>query len=151
MAVSYELGLGRRLANAAMRLALRTGLAPSRFALLSVRGRRTGRTRSAPVLVLVRGADRVLVSPYGEREWVRNARHAGEVTLSRAGRSETVAVEELPPEEAAPILQQYIAEAPITRQYFPVSPDAPLSAFVRVAPRHPVFRLQARNANHSTD
>lgn len=74
---------------------------------------------------------------------MRNARTAGEVTLSRAGHDETLAVEELKAEDAAPVLKQYLHETPITHRFFDVPPDAPLADFVREAPRHPVFRLRA--------
>ncbi len=138
----YRLNLGRRIANAAMALALRMGVAPRRYRLLSVRGRRTGRTYSTPVIVLGRGGERFLVSPYGERSWVRNARAAGQVVLSRGGHDETVALEELPDADAAPILKQYVQETSITRPFFAVAPDAPIEDFIREAPRHPVFRLR---------
>jgi hypothetical protein len=81
------------------------------------------------------------VAPYGDVGWVRNARAAGQVTLSRGGRSETLPIRELPPAEAAPVLQRYVTRVPITRPYFDVRLDSPLAAFVQEAPRHPVFRL----------
>jgi hypothetical protein len=71
---------------------------------------------------------------------VRNAHAAGAVTLSRGRRSETVAMVELGPAEAAPVLKRYVTEAPITRPFFDATPDSPLEAFVAEAPRHPVFR-----------
>ena len=55
------------------------------------------------------------MAPYGEVAWVRNARAAGEVTLSRVRRSETVALVELGPEEAAPLLKQSVTAIAITR------------------------------------
>lgn len=141
MAQRYRLTPWRRLVNAAIRPLVLLGIAPRRYVLLTVRGRRSGQPHSTPVILLSRDGERFLVSPYGETAWVRNARAAGEVTVSRAGRSETVAVEELSAEEAAPILKQYLAETPITRPFFDVAPDVPLAEFVREAPRHPVFRL----------
>ena len=38
--------------------------------------------------------------PYGEVGWVRNARAAAEVEISRAARSETLRIEEVAPEQA---------------------------------------------------
>jgi deazaflavin-dependent oxidoreductase (nitroreductase family) len=141
MAAAYRLGLGRRLVNLLVRGALRAGIAPTRFALLTVPGRRSGTPRSTPVIVLRRGARRWLVAPYGERAWVRNARAAGRVTLSRGRRRVTVPVEEVGAEEAGPVLQAYLARTPITRPFFSVAPESPLADFVHEAPRHPVFRL----------
>ena len=134
----------RHLLNVAVRIGVRTGIAPKRFHLLMVRGRKSGRLRSTPIVVLTRGGKRWLVAPYGEREWVKNARAVGRVTLSRALHKETVLVEEVGALEAAPVLKQYLGETPITRPFFKVSSDAPLAEFVREAPQHPVFRLGPR-------
>ena len=142
MARIYRLGFARWLANAAVQLAVGIGLAPERYWLLTVRGRASGAPRSTPVIVHARGAERWLVSPYGERAWVRNARAAGRVRLSRGGRRETLAVEEVDAEAAAPILKEYLRETPITRPFFDVTPDSSLADFVREAARHPVFRLR---------
>jgi hypothetical protein len=50
-----------------------------------------------------------------------------------------VAIADRGPEEAAPVLTQYVTEIPITRPFFDAKPDAPLEAFVAEAHRHPVF------------
>jgi deazaflavin-dependent oxidoreductase (nitroreductase family) len=141
MADTYQLWEGRRLLNALVRVAVRLGVAPKRFYLLTVRGRKSGRLYSIPIIVLTRGGERWLIAPYGERAWVRNARAAGRVTLSRGRQRETLAVREVGPEDAAPILKQYLGQTPITRRFFDVTPQAPLADFAREAPRHPVFRL----------
>jgi deazaflavin-dependent oxidoreductase (nitroreductase family) len=141
MAATYRLSMGRRIVNALVRAALWAGIAPTRYALLTVPGRRSGRPLSTPVIVLRRGGERWLVAPYGERAWVRNARAAGQVTLSRGRRRLSVPIEEVGPEEAGPVLKNYLRQTPITRPFFEVTPDAPLAAFAREAPRHPVFRL----------
>jgi deazaflavin-dependent oxidoreductase (nitroreductase family) len=124
-----------------MRLLLRLGLAPRTMMLLTVPGRRSGRPRSTPVTLVEEGGQRWLVAPYGPVGWVRNARAAGQVELSRGGRSETVNVQELALEVAAPILKAYVERVPITRPYFDAAPDAPLAAFAAEAPRHPVFQI----------
>ena len=142
MVATYKLTLGKRLANAAMRAALRLGLAPSRYSLLSVRARSSGKVLSTPVIVLSRAEERFLVSPYGERAWVKNARAAGRIELSRGGRTQPFTIEELGAEDAAPVLQQYWQETPITRPYFAITDDADLAAFATEAARHPVFRLR---------
>ena len=88
------------------------------------------------------GGERWLIAPYGERQWVKNARAAGRVTLGRGLQQETLTVEEVGPLEAAPVLKQYLGETPITRSFFKVAADAPLADFVREARQHPVFRLR---------
>ena len=64
---------------------------------------------------------RWLVAPYGDVAWVRSARAAGRVTLTRGRRAETVPIRELEPAEAAPVLQRYVTRVPITRPYFDVT------------------------------
>ena len=141
MPATYRLGSARRLVNRLVRALLRMGLGPRRTYLLTVQGRRSGRLRSTPVTLVEEGGRRWLVAPYGEVGWVRNARAAGRITLSRGRRSETVAVAEVEPEESAPVLRRYLAEVPITRPFFDAAPDANLEAFKAEAPRHPVFRI----------
>lgn len=143
MTRTYRLGLWRRLANVLVRTLLAVGIAPPRTYLLTVRGRRTGRPYSTPVTLVEEGAARWLVAPYGEVGWVRNARAAGEVTLSRGRRSETVRIVELSAAEAGPVLKRYATDVPITRPFFDARHDAPVAAFVAEAPRHPVFRIGA--------
>jgi hypothetical protein len=141
MAARYRLGLWRRRLNALVRTLLRLGLAPRHTSLLTVHGRRSGTRYSTPVTLVEERTNRWLVAPYGAVSCVRNARAAGQVTLSRGRRSETIAIVELGPEEAAPILKQDMTEVPITRPFFDATPDAPLEACVAEAPRHPVFRI----------
>ena len=140
MAKTYHLGATRRLVNAVMSPLARRGLAGRNAYVLTVRGRRSGNSYSIPVIVVDDGR-RWLVSPYGEVAWVRNARAAGEVRLSRAGRSEQLAIEEVGAEQAAPILHRYLRAVPVVRPFFDVRPDSPVADFVAEAPRHPVFRL----------
>lgn len=142
MARTYRLGLVRRLINRLVRGLLRFGLVPKGTYLLSVRGRRSGRVHSTPV-TLIEDGERYLVAPYGEVQWVRNARSAGAVTLSRGRSTETVVVEELSPQEAAPVLREYLRMAGVVvAPFFDVTRDSPLEAFAAEADRHPVFRLR---------
>src|SRR5688572_6153647 len=114
----YTLSLPRRLANKAIRPLIRLGLS-GRTYLLVVAGRRSGRPYSTPVRLIEHSRDqRWLVSPYGETSWVKNARAAGRVELRRGGRSESVAIGELGPNESAPILREYVRKVPIVRPFF---------------------------------
>ncbi|HXA97134.1 MAG TPA: nitroreductase family deazaflavin-dependent oxidoreductase [Candidatus Dormibacteraeota bacterium] len=141
MAQTYRLSPGRRAANRVVRLLIRLGLMPGPTYLLTVPGRRTGRPLSTPVTLVEDAGGRWLVAPYGDVGWVRNARAAGQVTLSRGGRAETLAIRELSAAEAAPLLQRYVTRVPITRPFFDAKPDSPVAAFEAEAPRHPVFQL----------
>ncbi|MFF5986728.1 nitroreductase/quinone reductase family protein [Prauserella flavalba] len=118
------------------------GVAPDYLVTLEVPGRRSGRTVTVPLVMVVVGGERYLVSMLGEQaNWVRNARAAaGEVTL-RHGHRERVCLREVPPERRAPILREYLRRAPNARAHVPVDRDAPLAEFERVAPGLPVFRV----------
>lgn len=132
----------RRAINSAVRPLARLGLAGRHTYILSVRGRKTGTRYETPV-TLIEDGERWLVSPYGEVGWVRNARAAGEVELTRARKTETLRIEQVPPEQAAPVLKRYLKAIPVVRPFFDAKPDSPIEDFVREAPSHPVFRLTA--------
>jgi deazaflavin-dependent oxidoreductase (nitroreductase family) len=140
VARTYRLGASRRLVNAVIGPLTRVGLAGRHTYILTVRGRKTGKAYSTPV-ILIEDGGRWLVAPYGEVGWVRNARAAAEVEISRAGRSETLRIEEVAPEQAGPVLKQYLENVAAVRPFFDVTPDSSLDEFVTEASRHPVFRL----------
>ena len=122
------------------------GIAPDYAVTLEVRGRSSGRTISFPLVMVLRGGERYLVSMLGEEvNWVRNVEAAGGEAVLRHGRREEVRLEKVDPEHRAPVLKAYLKRAPGARPHLPVHKDAPLSEFERVAPRFPVFRVVARN------
>ncbi len=141
MAKTYQLTPGRKLANALMRALLRTGFQPGSTYLLTVTGRKSGRLFTTPVTLVEEDGQRWLVAPYGEVNWVRNARAAGQVTLTRGHSSETLSIVELSPAERAPVPKQYLRHVPIVRPFFAATASSPLEAFVAEASCHPVFRL----------
>jgi deazaflavin-dependent oxidoreductase (nitroreductase family) len=141
MAKVYGLTVPRRLINALVTSLVRVGLGPRHTFLLAVPGRRTGRIYRTPVTLVEQDSGRWLVAPYGERNWVRNARAAGWVELRRGRLTERVRVCEVPPQERAPILRSYLRQVPVTRDFFDAAPDAPLEAFAAEAARHPVLRI----------
>ena len=141
MAATYRQTTLRRLGNGLIAPLARLGLAGKRTHVLTVRGRKSGRRYSTPVQLVFDERGRWLVAPYGEREWVKNARAAGEVELTRAGKTGRHAIEEVGPEEAAPVLREYLRTTPIVKPYFDTKADAPVEAFVAEAASHPVFRV----------
>ena len=141
MATRSRIGAARRILNAVVRCLVRVGLAGRHTHLLTVVGRKTGRRYSTPVTLVEDADGRWLVAPYGERNWVKNARAAGWVELSRAGKSERLRVTEVGDAEAGPVLRSYLRKAPVTRPFFDVRASDPIEAFIAEASRHPVFRL----------
>jgi deazaflavin-dependent oxidoreductase (nitroreductase family) len=142
MAWTYRLGFWRRLVNRMIRILLRLGVRPPHTYLLTVRGRKSGQPYSTPVTLVEEAEQRWLVAPYGEVAWVRNARAAEQVILTRGRRFETVRILELSAEDAAPVLKKYLAQVPVVRPFFDVTPKSNLRDFVAEAPRHPVFQIQ---------
>ncbi len=146
MAKTFRATTGDRVANAVLGSLLRVGLGPNFMRLLTVTGRKTGQPHTTPVVPVQTDEGRWLVAPYGEVDWVRNARAAGAVTLRRGKVSETLAVTEVSPEEAVPVLRGYLARKPVRQRvqpYFDVTPESSDEEFAADAAHHPVFELRA--------
>jgi len=139
---TYRVTLRVKIINQLAQALIRLGLGPPGRHLLTVLGRKTGQPYTTPVTVVEYNHARWLVAPYGEVNWVRNARSAGWVTLTRGRRVESVSLVEVEPQERAPILQKYLRLEAITQPYFDARPESPLDAFAAEAVRHPVFRIQ---------
>ena len=145
----YRLSPGRRLVNLLVRPLARLGLAGRRTHLLSVPGRTSGRLYTTPVSLVLDGDRRWAVAPYGERNWVLNARAAGWVELRRGRRVERVTVTELGPEAAVPVLRDYYRLGKVTRSFFDVDLSSPDADWVAEASRHPTFSLEPAAASTS--
>ena len=118
------------------------GLPPRFQAVLEVRGRTSGRTRSNPVVIATVEGKRYLVSMLGaESDWVKNVEAARGDAVIRQGRRHRVHLTAVPPEERAPILREYVRIAPSGRQHFPLRVGAPLSDFAVIAESYPVYRI----------
>jgi deazaflavin-dependent oxidoreductase (nitroreductase family) len=140
----YKRSYWRRALNALVRPLARLGLTGPRTHLLTVPGRSTGRLYSTPVSIVQTGHQRWLVAPYGDRNWVKNARAAGWVELRRGRRDERLAVEELPAEAAVSVLRRYYELGRVTRPFFDVDFDSSDEEWLAEAPSHPVFLLRRR-------
>jgi deazaflavin-dependent oxidoreductase (nitroreductase family) len=103
------------------------------FPILSMRGRRSGKTLRTPINVLDVNGVHYLVSPRGETGWSRNLRAVGECTLKIKGREARYRATEVPPEQRAPMIAGYLAKwGNQTRDQFEKLPDPT---------DHPTFRL----------
>lgn len=124
------------------------GLAPARLVTLEVRGRRSGRCLSFPVVIADVDGKRYLVAMLGEgANWPRNVRAAGGRAVLRHRHKEAVRLEEVAPDQRAAILRRYVEVAPGGRAHIPVDPGAPLTAFERIAAEYPVFRIEPEPAH----
>ena len=118
------------------------GLPPKFQAALEVQGRRSGRTRSNPVVIATVEDKSYLVSMLGpESEWVKNVEAAHGNAVIRWGRRRRVHLMAVPPEQRAPILREYVRIAISGREHFPLAVGAPLSDFEAIAGSYPVYRI----------
>ena len=118
------------------------GLPPRSAAALEVRGRASGRRRTAPVVIATAAGKRHLVSMLGPRsDWVRNVEAAHGDAVLRQGRRRRVRLVPVPPEQRAPVLREYVRLASSGRTHFPLPVGAPLSEFEAIAARYPVYRI----------
>jgi len=140
----YHVNVADRIENALLKALLRAGVTMGTTSLLTVRGRKSGQPHTVPVVLVEQDGQRWLVAPYGVVQWVRNIRVARTATLTRGRRSETISVTELPAQEAAPVLKQYLSHVSGgVRSYFDARKDSPVEAFEHEASRHPVFQIAA--------
>lgn len=117
-------------------------------ALLTVRGRKTGQPRTTPVAIVPVGGRRWIIATFGDVNWVRNLRAAGQAIITINRRSEPVQAIELSPAEGAmffkEVLGPYVRRVPLIGRWLVSSllgvgemladPDG-------AALRHPVFEL----------
>jgi F420H(2)-dependent quinone reductase len=112
------------------------GIGPRRIVKLEVRGRRTGRRLSFPVVIADYEGQRYLVAMLGEQaNWVRNVRAAAGKAVLRQRRREDVVLAEIDDSMRAPILRRYLELAPGARAHFPIDQHAPLEQFEQIAER----------------
>ncbi len=142
----YRDGRPNRLARVINRISAAlhsSGIFPDYFVTLEVTGRKSGKTISFPLAMTVLNGERYLVSMLGEEtNWVRNVRAAGGKARLVHGISEQVLLEEVAASQRAPILKAYLHLAPGARPHIPVSKDAPVSEFEKIASQYPVFKLK---------
>ena len=87
------------------------GLGVGPIHLLTVRGSKSGRPHTVPVVPVDDDGKRWLVAPYGAVAWVHNARVAGRVSLRYGRTTRQYPNREVGADEAAPVLKRYVAIA----------------------------------------
>jgi deazaflavin-dependent oxidoreductase (nitroreductase family) len=122
----------------------RAGISVYGTRVLAVRGRSSGEMRTTPVNLLTLDGTRYLVAPRGNTQWVRNLRAAGEGELRVGRRAERFRATEIPDDEKVPILREYLRRWKFETGVFfgGVGADAPDAELRRIAPEHPVFRIE---------
>jgi len=139
VAREYEVTGARRVVNKFTMWLARRGWASQ--VVLTTTGRSSGEPRPVPVSPLDVDGTGYLVSPYGEVNWVKNARSNPEVHLRHGRQSRKVRLMELKPENTGDLLLRYWKREKITRPYFDVGSSPTAQDFKKEADRHPVFRI----------
>jgi deazaflavin-dependent oxidoreductase (nitroreductase family) len=121
----------------------RAGISVWGSRVLEVPGRKTGEPRRTPVNLLTLDGTRYLVAPRGNTQWVRNFRASGEGKLWLGKRAEPFTATELTDDEKPPVLRAYLKrwKAEVGVFFGGVGPDSSEEDLRRIAPDHPVFRL----------
>jgi len=132
-----------KLFNSTVAGMTRLGLSVWGSRVLRVRGRKSGQWRSTPVNVLSLDDLRYLVAPRGETEWVRNLRVAHEGELVVGHRVEQFSAQEVDDDDKVAVLRAYLRrwKFEVGRFFGGVSADSSDDDLRRIAPEHPVFRI----------
>ena len=138
--------LNQRVFNPLVARLTRLGISLAGSRVLEVRGRKSGQWRRTPVNPLDFEGARYLVAPRGDTQWVRNLRANPEGRLLVGRRSEPFAAVEMPDEEKVPLLRAYLKrwKWEVGAFFGGVGPDSTTEELTRIAPNHPVFRVEGR-------
>jgi deazaflavin-dependent oxidoreductase (nitroreductase family) len=124
----------------------RVGISLAGSRILEVSGRTSGQPRRTPVNPLTLDGTRYLVAPRGHTQWVRNLRARGEGRLLVGRRAEEFTATELTDDEKPPILREYLRrwKWEVGAFFGGVGPDSSDQELRRIAPDHPIFRIEVR-------
>ena len=130
--------------NRGVAVLTRLGISVWGSRVLRVRGRTSGEWRSSPVNLLTYEGKQYLVAPRGHTQWVRNIRvsHEGELVLG--GKVQRFQAVEVPDADKVPLLRHYLKRWKFEVGMFfgGVSDSSPDAELQRIAPDHPVFRVE---------
>lgn len=110
---------------------------PALIAKLSVRGRKSGRWRTVPLVVLEEGGERYLVSYRGASDWSRNLAASRKARLKTRSGVEEIDVDEMPVSARSPLLAAY------ERRYGKMPTVAAVLRALPDPADHPIFRIKA--------
>jgi deazaflavin-dependent oxidoreductase (nitroreductase family) len=134
----------RNVFNRLVAVLTRAGVSFWGSRILEVRGRKSGEPRRTPVNLLTLNGRRYLVAPRGHTQWVRNLRAVGEGDLLLGRRREHFRATEVDNGAKEPILRAYLArwKWEVGQFFGGVSAESSTADLQRIAPDHPVFRIE---------
>jgi hypothetical protein len=131
-----------RIANRLGAITFAAGIGPNTAATLEVRGHKSGRTISFPVVVADYQGERYLVAMLGQKtNWVRNLRGGDGRAVLKRRQPEDVSLVEDRSDKRAAVLRRYLELAPGARPFFPIDRHAPINDFEAIVDLYPVFRV----------
>jgi len=137
--------------NPLMKSFLHLGVPVGPMTLLTIRGRKTGRMYSTPVGLFRLEGHRYVFDTFGNADWVRNLRAAGEAKIGRGWRWKHVTAIELSEEEAASVLKEifapYVASrirSSFLKMGYSLAKDSTMDDYSRESRRHPGFELRGK-------
>ncbi|HEY8864430.1 MAG TPA: nitroreductase/quinone reductase family protein [Candidatus Dormibacteraeota bacterium] len=135
--------------NSAVAFFTRAGISVWGSRILRVRGRKSGEWHNHPVNLLTFEGKQYLVAPRGETQWVRNIRVSGGGELVLGNRVQPFRAVEISDEKKIPILRSYLKRWKFEVGIFfqGVSADSPDEDLKRIAPNHPVFRIETTQSS----
>ena len=139
--------LTQNVFNRAVAGLTRLGVSVAGSRVLEVRGRKSGEPRRTPVNLMTFQGRRYLVAARGHTHWVRNLRARGEGRLLVGRRAEDFSAVELPDEDKPALLRAYLKrwKAEVGMFFGGVSATSPEEDVRRIAPDHPVFRIEPQS------
>jgi deazaflavin-dependent oxidoreductase (nitroreductase family) len=139
----------RNVFNRAVAGLTRLGVSVWGSRVLEVPGRKTGEPRRTPVNLLDHEGHQYLVSPRGNGQWVRNVRaNDGRLTLVLGKQRTGYQATEVPDADKTEVLRAYLRRWKAEVGVFFDGVDASSSddEIQAIAPRHPVFTVEALGA-----
>jgi hypothetical protein len=120
---------------------LSRGIGPSTQRVLTIAGRVSALPRRTPIAIVSLAGTDYIVAGCPSSDWVKNARAAGRGTLSRGARTQAVELVEIPVDERAPILREFLKTIRGGRSFLSVDARATDAELAAAAPVHPVFKI----------
>ena len=135
--------------NPLMKSFLHLGLPAGPMILLRVRGRKTGKPHTTPVGLFKLGDRRYIFDTFGDADWVRNLRAAGEAEIGRGFSRKHVTAITLSKEEASTVLRDILApyvtsriKSSFLKMGYSLTKDSTTADYDREAKKHSGFELR---------
>ncbi|MDA4130440.1 MAG: nitroreductase family deazaflavin-dependent oxidoreductase [Thaumarchaeota archaeon] len=136
------------LLNPLIKTMLRLGAPVGPMTLLTVRGRKSGKSFTTPVGVMELDGHRYVIGTFGNVNWVRNLRVAREAKIGKGRHRKLVRAQELPVDKAADVFQRVFAPylsskvmSSFLKMGYDLNKESTSADYLKEAQRHPAFEV----------